>query len=334
MVEPYLVLSRSDRLEALRVVATASGRPVHLLEKDVWVVWALEGLFASALGQHLVFKGGTSLSKGYDIIQRFSEDLDLTYDIRQIIPELVGGDPPIPPTNSQADKWTKAARDRLAKWTQDTALPVLEAYAGQTGVEVVFRVDGATIFAEYEPLVQSTGYVLPRVRLEFGARSTGEPAELKPIVCDAARNLPDLKFPEAMPRIMLPKRTFWEKATAIHVFCARTIEGDYISRHWHDVVRLDDRGITQAAFDDEALAQEVADWKAKFYRMKNRDGHWIDYATAVSGALQLVPEAQLRTQLEADYRKMAGDGLLLGRAESFDDLMQRCEDLQRRANAR
>jgi predicted nucleotidyltransferase component of viral defense system len=83
-----LTLSREDRLKALGVAATASGRPVHLLEKDIWVVWALQGLFASLLGKHLVFKGGTSLSKGYDIIQRFSEDIDLTYDVRELIPEL------------------------------------------------------------------------------------------------------------------------------------------------------------------------------------------------------------------------------------------------------
>ena len=65
MPENYLTLSRVDRLEALQVAATNSGRPVHLLEKDIWVVWAIDALFKSELGEHLVFKGGTSLSKGY-----------------------------------------------------------------------------------------------------------------------------------------------------------------------------------------------------------------------------------------------------------------------------
>jgi predicted nucleotidyltransferase component of viral defense system len=68
MAERYLTLSREDRAEALGVAATTSGRPVHLLEKDIWVVWALDGLFASNLGEHLVFKGGTSLSKGYVLL--------------------------------------------------------------------------------------------------------------------------------------------------------------------------------------------------------------------------------------------------------------------------
>jgi Nucleotidyl transferase AbiEii toxin, Type IV TA system len=103
MAEPYLTPSSDERLEALGVAATASGRPVHLLEKDIWVVWALQGLFESELGEHLVFKGGTSLSKGYDIIERLSEDIDITYDVRQIIPELAKGDPPIPASRRQAD---------------------------------------------------------------------------------------------------------------------------------------------------------------------------------------------------------------------------------------
>ena len=89
MAEAFLTLSADDRREALAVAADRSGRPLHLLEKDVWVVWTLATLFGSDLGEHLVFKGGTSLSKAYYVIQRFSEDVDLTYDIRSIAPDLV-----------------------------------------------------------------------------------------------------------------------------------------------------------------------------------------------------------------------------------------------------
>lgn len=150
MPEPYLALSREEQFEALSVAATASGRPVYLLEKDLWVVWTLEGLFASPLGEHLVFKGGTSLSKGYDILKRFSEDIDLTYDVRKLIPELAKDDPPIPATNSQADKWTKAVRDKLATWVRNEALPVLERHAKATGVDVTFSVDKDKIHVAYD----------------------------------------------------------------------------------------------------------------------------------------------------------------------------------------
>jgi hypothetical protein len=90
MADVFLQLSAEDRRDALGVAADRSGRPTHLLEKDVWVVWALATLYAAPLGEHLVFKGGTSLSKAYHVIRRFSEDVDLTYDIRAIAPDLVG----------------------------------------------------------------------------------------------------------------------------------------------------------------------------------------------------------------------------------------------------
>src|SRR5208282_5257791 len=90
--DAFLRLPMQDRREALSVAADRSGRPAHLLEKDVWVVWALAVLYGSPHGEHLVFKGGTSLSKAYRVIRRFSEDVDLTYDIRVIAPDLAGAD--------------------------------------------------------------------------------------------------------------------------------------------------------------------------------------------------------------------------------------------------
>ena len=81
MADAFLRLDANDRLDALGVAADRLGRPAHLLEKDVWVVWAIQQLFGSPIGTNLVFKGGTSLSKAYRIIDRFSEDVDLTFDI-------------------------------------------------------------------------------------------------------------------------------------------------------------------------------------------------------------------------------------------------------------
>ena len=89
MADVFLQLSAEDRRDALGVAADRSGRPTHLLEKDVRVMWALATLYAAPLGEHLVFKGGTSLSKAYQVIRRFSEDVDLTYDIRAIAPDMV-----------------------------------------------------------------------------------------------------------------------------------------------------------------------------------------------------------------------------------------------------
>jgi hypothetical protein len=333
MAENYLSMSRADRLEALGVAATKSGRPVHLLEKDIWVVWAIDGVFASDFGKHLAFKGGTSLSKAYDVIHRFSEDIDVTYDVRQLIPELAGGGT-LPKNNSQVRKWRDAIDEKLPAWIRDTVVPIFKKHAEATGVDVDVTFKDDKVYIDYDPLATGTGYSPPHVILEFGARSTGEPCEERQITCDAAEHLPDLEFPTAKPRVMLPKRTFWEKATAVHVFCKQGTQGDRLSRHWHDLVRLDDADYTNKALDDRALANAVAEFKGKFFREKDRDGNWIDYTAAVSGSLQLVPEAETLQTLEADYKKMADDGILLDDAEPFDDLMKRCADLERRANAK
>lgn len=100
MAERYFALSSQDQGEVFEQARENAGRPAHLLEKDVWVVWTLGALFESSLGASLTFKGGTSLSKAYRIIDRFSEDIDLTCDIRSLIPDLIGGEPVLPASRS------------------------------------------------------------------------------------------------------------------------------------------------------------------------------------------------------------------------------------------
>jgi hypothetical protein len=191
------------------------------------------------------------------------------------------------------------------------------------------------VFLEYAPLVTGTGYVAPAVMLEFGARSTGEPSEPRAIRCDAAEYLQGVEFPAATPQVMCAERTFWEKATAIHVFCAQGEfrGGDRFARHWHDVTRLDAAGFADTAIADKALALAVAEHKSAFFAEKNTHGEIIDYHTAVAGGLQLVPDDSALAKLAADYQRMVDDGLFLDDAEPFDALMERCRGIQNKANA-
>ena len=106
-------LSRADRVDALEVAAARSGLPAHLLEKDIWVVWTLAAIYNAPSATPLTFKGGTSLSKVYQVIDRFSEDIDLTYDIRELVPDLLRDGKPIPDSPSQEKKVTRAVRERL-----------------------------------------------------------------------------------------------------------------------------------------------------------------------------------------------------------------------------
>ncbi|MGY2811964.1 hypothetical protein ACVIHF_008694 [Bradyrhizobium sp. USDA 4506] len=213
MSDKFLNLSDAERREALGVAASNSGRPAHLLEKDVWVVWCLNALFSSALGEHLVFKGGTSLSKAYGAIRRFSEDVDLTYDIRTIAPDLVNtnDDNPVPQNRSQGKKWSAQARERLPVWVRDQALPVINQRLKDDKLNAKAEAKDDKIFVTYDPLETGSGYVSPAVMLEFGARSTGEPSEIHEVVCDAGQYLETLEFPTAKPKTMKAERTFWER---------------------------------------------------------------------------------------------------------------------------
>jgi hypothetical protein len=169
--------------------------------------------------------------------------------------------------------------------------------------------------------------------LEFGARSTGEPASLRDVVSDASGLIDGLIFPTARPRVMHAERTFWEKATAIHVFCLQDqLRGDRFARHWHDVVRLDEAGLADAGFADRALANAVARHKGMFFAEKAADRRPIDYAAAVNGGLELVPGGDAAKALDEDYGRMVEDGLLLDDAEPFEALMTRCADIAARAN--
>ena len=332
-MERFLALSSDERREALAVAAEASGRPPHLLEKDVWVVFALDALFSSGLHDRLVFKGGTSLSKVYGVIDRFSEDVDLTYDIREIADDLVGraGDV-VPSTASQSRKWSKTIADRLSGTIVDEILPILDRALAGLPARAIAR--GEEAHVEYDPLFAGSGYVLPRVKLEFGAKSTGEPCVHHEVVCDAARHVDTLQFPTARVRAMCAESTWWEKATAVHVFCHQGSfrGGERFARHWYDLVMLDRSGHAGRAIDDRELAGAVAKRKSIFF-VEKQDGRVISYREAVSGSLRLVPEGEALASLHRDYDAMTADGLFLGITPSFEELVEHCRGLERRANA-
>lgn len=347
MAESWFALSPEDQTEALAVAAAESGWPANLLEKDIWVVWALQALGTEhQLLETLTFKGGTSLSKAYGLIDRFSEDVDLTLNIQHLWPE-VDLAPAVNP--SQADKRRKDADRKLKQWVREIPLPLLQGAAAATGVtlELVLEQPEAgrrqppTIVIHYPPLIpapdHSSGYVRPTVRLEFGAHSTGEPHGPMPISCEAATHLAMLDFPVARPLVMDPKRTFLEKAAAIHVACRKgrwgSGEGDRYSRHWYDLDRLARAGIAEAAMRDRPLAIEVAQHKEDFWRATDADGQPINYGQVINGQLQLVPTAAARQALEADYKAMTDSGMLRGENPSFPELLERIALLEQQCNA-
>ena len=333
---PYQGLSESDRRHALNVAQEKCRHRAFLLEKDIWIVATLGVLFDAPFASHLTFKGGTSLSKVWRAIDRFSEDVDITYDIRAFAQDLVAGagNEALPPTRSQEKRWSKAIRSRLAEWVREQACPIMEKGLAEAGFPAKVHADADRLLVGYQPLFADTGFVRPEVAVEFGARSTGEPHKVFLVECDAAACLPELAFPQASPAVMLAERTFWEKATAVHVFCRqKRRRGDRLSRHWHDLVRLDEAGMAKSAIADTELALSVARHKTMFFPENDFHGKRIDYEAAVSGDLQIVPHDDAFAVLADDYAKMLADGMLLDRNEAFDVLMERCASVEKRINS-
>ena len=336
MAESYFNLATEDRRQLLLTAAGQLGRDPALLEKDIWVVWLLRWLYAGPWRHHLVFKGGTSLSKVYGLIDRFSEDIDLTYDIRQLLPNLAGENAdPLPVSRAQADRWSRQARDALAKWVASQVQPALAEAAQVVGGKV--RCDGDVLWLIYPATFAHNGlYMRPEVKLEFGGRATGAPTQLSSVTCDAAA-VPLLAalLPHApQVQVMQAARTFWEKATAAHVYCLQQVlPAERFARHWFDLACKERAGVAAEALADRRLAVAVAAHKQMFFRAKAEDTSVIDYHLAVTGHLQLVPDAAAALRLRKDYDAMRTGGFLGSWQPSFDEVLVICARVQEQANA-
>lgn len=337
MAESWFLLSRADQIEALEFAAARTGRPAHLLEKDIWVVWVLSAIYESALASKLTFKGGTSLSKVYRIIDRFSEDVDLTYDIRELVPDLLVQGNPIPASASQEKKISSAVRNRLPEWIESAVKSVIEDTLLSTGLDGVMLTlagkENNNLILAYPAVKSGTGYSAPTIQLEFGARATGEPHHVQAVICDIAPEIDGVIFPTARPRVMAAERTFWEKATAAHVYCLQgRLRGERYSRHWYDLVAMAKSEYFLAACSDTHLARSVAEHKSVFFVEKDALGAKIDYFAAINGQLQLIPIGASLKALENDYSAMVADGLLALHQPSFSDIIEQCAVIQNEAN--
>lgn len=336
MADSWLTLSREDQAEAFEVASAQTGRPPHLLEKDIWVVWTLSAIYESALAEKLTFKGGTSLSKVYKIIDRFSEDIDLTYDIREVVPELLRDGNPIPASPSQAKKITARVRERLPQWIESEVVPILLSALQRDGVQANLSLAGnenEKLILAYKPIKVGTGYTASTIQLEFGGRATGEPHQRHAVTCDMAPTINEIVFPTAQPLVMDAERTFWEKATAAHVYCRQgRLRGERYSRHWFDLAAMANSGHAQAAIANRELAYAVAQHKSMFFAEKDAHKNSIDYKAAVSTDIQIVPVGSALAALEKDYVAMLEDGLLSTHQPSFAEVITQCLELQNTIN--
>lgn len=288
--------------ERRRLVCTQTGTQLNMadvtVEKDFWVCWILDKLFRlSTWGEHLTFKGGTSLSKGWRLIERFSEDIDIVMNRGAL-----GFDGENAPEAATSRKQTRnrleALRLACQHCIEKNIKPVLhesisaDIPSTQTW-ELVNDPDDPnkqTLLFFYPTAFPAQAEYLRRaVKIEMGARSDTEPSEvikIHPYISEAFSALFLVSNIEV--RAVAPKRTFWEKAMLLHEETFRPIEGkrrsQYLARHYYDLYQLIQAGVAEEAAADLDLFSSIAEHRKIFFRYS-----WLDYNTLAAGKLQLVP---------------------------------------------
>jgi predicted nucleotidyltransferase component of viral defense system len=327
-----------DRRAYIDESATRRDLTAIIIEKDFWVCWTLRRLTAPAeLAGHMTFKGGTSLSKAYGIIQRFSEDIDLT--ISRSAPLLRDIESPMDRdiSGKERERRAKALKAAAQAYVATVAMPILareiEAALGtaegwslaldpedkdqQTLLFIYPRTSGyGFAYGENYGGADGSGYIKPRVKLEFGARGDTEPFALRPIMPYLADDFPeDLPDPVTEVPTLAVERTFWEKITILHAIHHNGKLRDGMSRHYYDVLMLDQAGVTKEALARPELLQQVVHNKNLMFADKS-----ASYETAALGTLRLVATDAVRARLEQDYGAMAD--MFMTAPPAFDALIE------------
>jgi len=318
-------LPAAERNELFSESAAKMGTTPAVIEKDFWVTWVLARLFAQPeLAQLLMFKGGTSLSKAYRLIERFSEDIDLVLDWR-----VLGGDDPwAERSKSQQVKLNEAINEKAHAYIGNELLPQVTAMLdGLCSCEL--KSDAPHAVMIHYPAAFSDVYHLPYVQLEIGPLASWVPYEHREIISYAAEAFPRV-FEKAscVVNVIKAERTFWEKATILHQEAHRPADKalpERHSRHYYDVARMAASPVKDAALSDMGMLADVAEFKQRFY-----PSAWARYDLAKPGTLQLLPEGAALAAVKMDYRAMAN--MMFGKAPEFDEIIAVLQQLQDEIN--
>lgn len=336
----FIRLTPEERYSACMQVEELMNLQAVSVEKDFWVCWTLRELFTlPAIGDHLTFKGGTSLSKAWQIIQRFSEDIDLIVDKETL---GFGGDaaPDKAPSNKQRKARLENLMEVCRQWVQGILQPALTARLLATLGDTDWRIevdpdmpDGQCLLFHYPSAFQqkSAGYVRPVVKIELGARSDDWPHEMKSIQPYVTECFPALDPDAAFPvRVLAAERTFWEKACLLHEETFRPADKPRkfrMARHYYDLWCLLEAGVGERALAQKALFQRVAEHRELFFRFS-----WVDYSTHKPGTFRLTPPADHLAAWQTDYQAMLGP-MFFGDTPTFAQIMAAAAEFEKAFNA-
>ena len=325
-MESVARLSSAERRELFAETAVRKGMTAAIVEKDFWVCWALGRLFAHPeLSRLLMFKGGTSLSKVFHLIERFSEDIDLILDWRVVVGE---DDPLAERSATKQDALNKTIDARAVDYIGNELLAMI---AG--AVDPVCRCELATddlhALNVIYPAAFSDAYLRPEVRLEIGPLAAWMPFDRYLIKPYAAEAFPQLfKQADCAVQTIHAERTFWEKATILHHEANRPENSPQplrYSRHYYDLAMMAASPVKDAALADIALLEDVVAFKRRFYRRP-----WAHYEQAKPGTFRLLPAGHVLAAVEKDYAQMRS--MIFGRYPGFDEIMVTLRTLEAEIN--
>jgi hypothetical protein len=337
LADQFLHLDAAEQKDILETLATELGRKSNVLEKDVWVCWALDVMFTLPDALPMAFKGGTSLSKVFTAINRFSEDIDITIDYRSLAEYL--GDAFDPFDSKASNKGIRKFSDRLKEglkgYAADKVIPHLQNQIDllptKSDISIEHSDNGESIWVHFPSVVEEGDeYLKSSILIELGGRNIIDPNATHTITADIAEKLSDqeLDFPTAETVVLAAERTFWEKATLIHVECNRgtfKANAERLSRHWYDLYLLNQTVIGQSALADIDLLKDVIKYKKCFFR-----SGYANYDACLTKNFKLIPNKTVLDELEKDYRNMRD--MIYGDAADFSTIMKSLTELETAIN--
>ena len=334
-VKELLSAPEQDRRDVFEAMAGRLDTVPGYVEKDLWVCIVLDVLYNRLPAGHpnLLFKGATSLSKAFGLIDRFSEDIDIVVSRDGL---GFSGDRDPAAANALSNKKRAALFEELRKACSAYISGELQTALASQLDEIVdgCRVlpdagdaDRQTLLVEYPTLYPSreVDYVAPRVRIEAGARSAVVPNLTRTVRPFVADELPDWSFDVGSIRVIAPERTYWEKLLILHgLHCGYRDEQrlphdrDRISRHYYDVAMITPTDCGKSALSNFGLLEAVRNHNLVAFRQA-----WKQFEQAIPGSVHLVPQQELSTAIEADYSAMRD--MILGDPPDFGWIMEQLQ---------
>ena len=320
-------LSTKERKELFGETASRMGVRPAIVEKDFWVVWVLDKIFADErLSKILMFKGGTSLSKVFDLIGRFSEDIDLILDWR----EVTGEDPQAERSSkSRQVKFNEKVNEEALVYIEKTLLPVVSRIVSPLCTCSIDTDNPYNINIAY-PAAFEDPYLRPEILLEIGPLASWLPSDRFEIEAYAAKHFPDV-FERTLCSVnaIVAKRTFWEKLTILHQESNRDAGKPLpprYSRHYYDLAIMAKSAVKTDALANLELLEQVVAFKQKFYPVA-----WAKFEDAKPGSVKLLPPEFRINELAKDYKAM--EHMIFDKALSFEEILEILRALEDEINA-